>query len=775
MAVTGGSRTTLDMGAAASFSEPLFKVLGDEYTHERLAPLWNPYQSYGTPLAANMQSEAYYPLAIALALHLTPTTYSWFILLRLLIAGICAYLYLRMFVCFEGALAGGIANMLAGYYVLYLTAPHLSVEVLIPAGLLASEYLIRRPEYKSVIFFALAFLLLVVGGMPESTALAVSFLYLYLTFRLATDSHARAGWPHTTKMLGIATALGLLLSAFLLIPFVEFLHISFDIHQPQNIGGRFMGLIHDRPDPSIFTYICPTLFAPYGTPTPFEPYKGVRNYFGITSLFLVFVAASALLAPREQLKSRRNSIAFFFLFSVIFLLLKRYGFPLINSIGMLPLYRFVWFPKYQEPLLSASISALVGVGVHNLSKGLVSVRKQVFSAALAVLTLAAAALFCRNNMGALMGLPACLLACLIALLALFPGAQSAAPATNRIIGLSMLTMLTGEMSLSFLVPPFYFGPNRLPTASANPYIAPPFVKFLKEHDSDKHYRIFGNSRVFSADWASAYQLHEIRGLDALYYAKYLPFVRNFLADSDYYLYDRFTGGGSYEFDDYLGRRLLQLSSVGWVVAPKRSNLKEGNTRFKLVYSGDAKVYAYREVLPRATIYYHADLESGDNEVLQKLATPSTDVFQTVVLNSSKLTRQQALTVARINRRPAMRVQAATIRSYASQVVDIETTLNRDGILVLNDSDYPGWMVEVDGHPGEWFSANYLFRGVALTRGKHRVRFSYKPRSFFVGALISVTTLIAVIVLGLVSRRYKGLLRVKPLKVPLALNERQTEM
>ena len=82
---------------------------------------------------------------------------------------------------------------------------------------------------------------------------------------------------------------------------------------------------------------------------------------------------------------------------------------------------------------------------------------------------------------------------------------------------------------------------------------------------------------------------------------------------------------------------------------------------------------------------------------------------------------------------------ATIKSYESRAVDIQASLSRNGILVLKDSDYPGWRVSIDGRPGEWFTANYLFRGVFLNPGMHTVRFEYRPASFRWGAAVSWLT------------------------------------
>jgi len=162
------------------------------------------------------------------------------------------------------------------------------------------------------------------------------------------------------------------------------------------------------------------------------------------------------------------------------------------------------------------------------------------------------------------------------------------------------------------------------------------------------------------------------------------------------------------------------------------------------------------VLPRAAIYHHAEMAEDEGAVLNKLVDPSLDVFDSVVLNKSRLTANERTQVAEINREAPVRVEAASIRSYHSQDVQIEASLDRSGILVLNDTAYPGWTATVDGHPTPWTSANYLFRGVFLRPGRHIVEFCYQPKSFRWGAALSLATL-GLLIVGRLSRAAPGVL------------------
>ncbi len=168
-----------------------------------------------------------------------------------------------------------------------------------------------------------------------------------------------------------------------------------------------------------------------------------------------------------------------------------------------------------------------------------------------------------------------------------------------------------------------------------------------------------------------------------------------------------------------------------------SDPKQAAVPFQLVYDGEAKVYQYNDVLPRAAIYYEADLETDGAAVLRRLGDPSLHVFRTVVLDRSKLTKSEVEAIEAVNHPTGQVMEAARIKSYRSNRVEIEASLERGGVLVLNDTGYPGWRVFVDKRPAKWFAANYLFRGVVLRTGTHVVRYEYSPASFYWGSATSL--------------------------------------
>lgn len=74
-------------------------------------------------------------------------------------------------------------------------------------------------------------------------------------------------------------------------------------------------------------------------------------------------------------------------------------------------------------------------------------------------------------------------------------------------------------------------------------------------------------------------------------------------------------------------------------------------------------------------------------------------------------------------------------------VAVEVNNPEPGILILSDTYDPGWRAYVNGRPTPILRVNALFRGVALPPGDHIVDFQYRPRSFYIGAIITVSTVL----------------------------------
>jgi hypothetical protein len=97
-----------------------------------------------------------------------------------------------------------------------------------------------------------------------------------------------------------------------------------------------------------------------------------------------------------------------------------------------------------------------------------------------------------------------------------------------------------------------------------------------------------------------------------------------------------------------------------------------------------------------------------------------------------------------------KTSSTAIKGESSKVVVAESTPQRvvldvdlklAGVVILADIYYPGWKLTIDGQPAPILKANRAMRGAAVPQGSHRLVYTYEPRSFKVGAALTITSII----------------------------------
>ena len=77
---------------------------------------------------------------------------------------------------------------------------------------------------------------------------------------------------------------------------------------------------------------------------------------------------------------------------------------------------------------------------------------------------------------------------------------------------------------------------------------------------------------------------------------------------------------------------------------------------------------------------------------------------------------------------------------------LDVRLDSPGLVVLADVDYPGWELTIDGKPAPIYRVNGVMRGAAVSSGRHRLVYTYAPRSFKIGRIVSITGVAALLLL-----------------------------
>jgi hypothetical protein len=168
-----------------------------------------------------------------------------------------------------------------------------------------------------------------------------------------------------------------------------------------------------------------------------------------------------------------------------------------------------------------------------------------------------------------------------------------------------------------------------------------------------------------------------------------------------------------------------------------------NSSYRLVHSGDVKVYQNLDMLPRAFVVHRARVMVDDESTLALLRDRSFDPSQEVVL-----AKGEAMT-AEGGHTPV------EIITYKPEQIQARARLDAPGYLVLTDAFYPGWTAEVDGRPLPILRADLYFRAVALEQGEHEITFRYQPASARAGLAASIAALLVWIALFAATNRDIG--------------------
>jgi hypothetical protein len=148
--------------------------------------------------------------------------------------------------------------------------------------------------------------------------------------------------------------------------------------------------------------------------------------------------------------------------------------------------------------------------------------------------------------------------------------------------------------------------------------------------------------------------------------------------------------------------------------------------YKLVHSGDVKIYQNQALLPRAFVVNNARVVDDEQQALEILRDPAFDPAQTVILDKGQELAASSGT------------SQVELIAYEPEEVRLRARLDKPGYLVLTDAYYPGWVAEVDGRTAPISRADTYFRAVSLSAGDHQVTFRFEPTSVRLGLAFGLT-------------------------------------
>ncbi len=197
-----------------------------------------------------------------------------------------------------------------------------------------------------------------------------------------------------------------------------------------------------------------------------------------------------------------------------------------------------------------------------------------------------------------------------------------------------------------------------------------------------------------------------------------------------------------------GKKMLDTYSIGTIISalPIKTTLLPGPKQLTFADSYTLDVFENPTALPRAYIATQTALANTAEDAKEVFASQAFIPGQTVIL-------EKALTLSGSG-------SAGLVEQVQDQPLRKQFTITnnyREGMLIVDQTYYPGWEAKIDGINAEIIPANIRQQGIIIPPGDHEVAVAYRPRMFYIGALISLILHCAigvVVLFGFLSWRHR---------------------
>ena len=733
-----------DEQAPSLTGEPFDQFIMQSYQRGDL-PIWNPHQGLGIPLVANGLSGMFDPIKLIVFMA-PPSAFAAAedlqLLFRYFLAGLFTYLLARALGAnFASGLGASAIYMFGSYFMESANIAFVHLDLLLPLVMYAYYLLAARRSWQTFALTALAIFLLVISDFPEALALYIGVgLLWYATSVVAIWRHAAQPRRVFVGMIiqGVgATGIGILMGAFTLLPFVQYLSAASHVHDP---GLMTLVGLGAWPIKVLGGFLIPSAYYHLGW-----------MYFGV--LVIILWGLLLITANYRVLIKRRRSLLLYtacFVSVIIVMIAVMFRIPPLNWVADLPILNMTYLNRHLQPIILLMVAGLGAIALEMIQMR--DLRRRLLTAFIgAGLLLGAYSLTTVFDQAVFLPVYVNLIPVITVFFTaifLFIAWLSSRLYINPPV---IIALLIGSLLVEVMM--YDSGPR---PSRYDPYTVPPFVAYLQKQPTAD--RILGLNAILAPNVATAYGLDDIRYNDALNpkrffeYSQALLFASSSAPESPSDALMR-----SSRFDGYntLPRfdRALDLLNATYILTTTESQPPQTeyspSKPFELVHqSVGVSIYRNPNALPRAFIVHTAEVIPTLEATLTRLGAPGFDPAQTVLL-------QQPVDPAFMQSLPTGSVaqnmsptDSAQVMAQSNNAMTVQTTLGQPGFLVVSELDYPGWEAVVDGQPTSILTAYGIIRAVPLAGGTHTVEFRYRPASLFVGAGISGAALAFLALLSL---------------------------
>lgn len=653
-------------------------------------PLWNPYSFAGTPLLANFQSAVFYPLNLIFLVFPFNIAWSLLILFEVLLSLIFMFLYLNNLRLNKlSSLFGSIVFSFCGFSVAWLEWGTIVQTILwLPLMLLSVDRIFANNNKKNLwsLILALSLIFSFFAGHLQI------FFYTFIVFL----SYFFTRWVQSGKEKKATRFILISLGVFILITSIQwFPTLQFIGESARSVDQNWQKLGWFIPWQNLLQFLVPDFF---GNPATLN-YWGVFNY----GEFIGYIGVVPLLFSLFALffKKDKNVFLFGLLFFVSLIFALPTPFAKLPYIFNLPLISTAQ-PTRLIAIVDFSLAVLSAFGLELFLNQKKKIIYPLGFLSLFYLLLWGAVIFLskdpqlKENM--LVARSNLILPTLI-----FGGS----------FVLITLSFLKGFKKYSvFLIlclillttfDLFRFAWKFTPFTKSE-YLFPN-TKVLNFLESQKgQFRIMTtDSRIFSPNFSNVYKIQSVDGYDPLYLLRYGELIaaseRNTPNISPPFGFDRIITPHN------IDSKLINLLGVKYILS--LSDISSRNLK-KVFAEGETRVYENKDVLPRAFFVEKTIEASNKNASINILFSNEENLDKLAVVEGFKNSLWAKGNIQ--------------IQNYSEDKIIINTQNDSDGFLVLTDSFYPTWHVNIDGKESSIVRTDYNFRGVVVPKGDHTVEF-----------------------------------------------------
>jgi hypothetical protein len=687
-------------------------------------PHWNPYVFGGMPYLADMQTVLFYPPSwLLFTLQNTGgpggTSFIIYIVLHVLLFGVgMLFLSLSLGLSPWASLFTAVGAAFSGFVSTHII--HLTFLFVVAWFPLALYFLKKALDTSSLRDIGLASLfggISILGGYAQYTLFCSYLFFLYACYSLFV--HVKIDSKPLIKTLlqhgvifGIFVALSYGMALIQLLPSMELANESVRTKMTWE-----RSIEASLPLSGLFTFLAPKFFGWVSGSRSGSPFWGGAgmHIFWETACYVGIIPLLLIVTAFRELKKNPLFIFLIIISGIALLLMLGSNGPLYKAVfSFLPGFgsfrhpgRFAFvFLVALIPAAGIAIDTLLSIGKSTDDNKRKAIFKTAFVAtavAVAIILLVGLSLTPQRPQEAETSKSAMLAALIFSALSL---------GSIRLILMTSYTILAPASAVALLFIELYifggsFGHGK--TTGKEAYPSTPQLTVLSAEAERTPFRFQG--RIFEGEGkgirlfphlnlGSVYRISTVEGYNQLHLGRLSRFVHEVEP--------------SRAMDMMNVRFRARKDGRGFEVAPEES---------------------YR---PRFALYRNVK-SVGDSANAMKAITASS--FNP--LNSAVTEEPLSLSYTTPD---SGTVDSVKLISYKPELIELEITARTNALLVASESWYPAWKAELDGKVVPILRADFLFRGVEIPSGSHKLLFTYHSDAFSMGWKISFTSLLAMLVL-----------------------------